>query len=165
MEPKTLTESSRREMGEEIMAFFVELVLTLKSADIPKWMDLDLTASQSRAIFFLAFRGPVTISALAKLLRMGNPATSILVQQLVRQELVERSEDAADRRRTLVRLTRRGAELMIERREQRETKFRRWLSQLSDEELAGLLQGIGPLVRIVQAEQSVSNPNAERPNE
>lgn len=165
MGSKKLTESARREIANEILKSFVELMLTARSADMPKWIELDLTASQSRAIVFLAFRGPLIISELAKLLGIGNPAASTLVQQLVQQELVERSEDAKDRRRTLVRLTERGVELMRGRRELREAQFRRWLSQLSDDELAGLQRGIGPLVKIVQAEQSPIDPNVGEPNQ
>ena len=161
MRSKDPKESSRRELVEEVIECFVELALTLRSADMPKWVDLDLTASQLRVIVFLAFPGPVTISELAKFVRIGNPAASILVQQLVQQELVERSEDAKDRRRTLVHLTERAAELMRGRREEREAKFRRWLSPLGDDELAGLLHGIGPLVKIMRAEQASSDPDVE----
>ncbi len=165
MRSKESKKASRRELVEKVMERFVDLVLTLKSADLPKWVDLDLTASQLRAMVFLAVRGPVTISELARFVRISNPAASILVQQLVKQELVERSEDAKDRRRTLVRLTAHAADLMSERREQREAKFRHWLSRLSDDELVGLLRGIGPLVEIVRAEQASSDPNLDQPVE
>jgi DNA-binding MarR family transcriptional regulator len=86
---------------------------------------------------------------------MGNPAASILVQQLVRQNLVERSEDQKDRRRTLVHLTDRGTELVKGRRDRREGKFRRRLSQLSEEELAGLLRGVNALAKIVRSERKI----------
>ncbi len=142
------------------MAGFVDFVLSLKSADLPKWVDLDLTASQLRAMVFLAVRGPATIGELARFVRIGNPAASILVQQLVDQELVERSEDAQDRRRTLVRLTAHAADLMSERREQREAKLRHWLNRLNDDELIGLLRGIGPLVKIVRSEQASSESSS-----
>ncbi|MBI4788060.1 MAG: MarR family transcriptional regulator [Chloroflexi bacterium] len=161
MSSKKINQASRREIENEIIEAFVEMVLTQKFADMPKWIDLNLTVSQLRAVFFLAFRGSLTIGELAKLLGMGNPAASILVQQLVQQELAERSEDAKDRRRTLVRLTERGAELMRGRREQREAKFRNWLSQLSDDELAGLRQGLVPLVKLVQADLAAPSPRTE----
>ncbi len=164
MQSRKLTGLARRQAVNEIMRSFIDLVLIARSTDMPKWIEMDLTGSQSRAMMFLAFRGALTIGELAKLLGIGNPAASILVQQLVQQQLVERSEDANDRRRTLVRLTERGAELMRERRELRETKFRHWLGQMSDDELAALLQGIGPLVRIVRAEQASADSHVEKAN-
>jgi DNA-binding MarR family transcriptional regulator len=157
MPSNNTTRLSREELIDDVLQHFLELILALKSADMPKWVDLDLTASQMKALVFLTFRGSVTISELARFLRIGNPAASILVQQLVQQELVERSEDAKDRRRTLVRLTKRAAELMSERREQREAKFRHYLSQLTSDELAGLSHGIGPLIEIVRTGQPSSN--------
>ncbi|RPI26493.1 MAG: MarR family transcriptional regulator, partial [Chloroflexota bacterium] len=130
----------------------VELVLTQKFADIPKWFDFDLTVSQVKAVFLLAYHGTLTISELAKLLEMGNPAASILVQQLVQQEMVRRSEDPKDRRRTYVQLTAKGASLISGRREQREVKFRRWMSRMSDEEISGLWLGTSALARIIASD-------------
>jgi DNA-binding MarR family transcriptional regulator len=93
------------------------------------------------------------ISELAELLSMGNPAASILVQQLVEQGLVERSEDKKDRRRTYVRPTARGIALLAGRREQIRANLLRWLGHLGDDELAGLQRGLGALMRVVQAER------------
>ncbi len=58
---------------------------------------------------------------------------------------MERSEDAKDRRRTLVRLTDRGAELIVGRHKQTETKLRQWLSQLSEVELTQVAHGLSIL--------------------
>ena len=144
-------------MIDETIQAFVEIVLMEKFADMPNWMDFHLTVSQLRAIYLLAYHETLTISELARALQMGNPAASILVQQLVQQGLVERSEDVNDRRRTFVRLTPRGSELVRGRRDQREVKFRRRLSQLSDDELAGLMQGVIALSKIVRSEQEQAN--------
>lgn len=138
----------RDRMVEEVIQAFVELVLIQKHADMPCWMDFDLTVSQLRAVYLLAHHGLLSIGELAGLLKLGNPATSLLVQQLVQHKLAERSEDIRDRRRTFVRLTERGAGLVSGRRE---AQFHLWLSQMDDESLAGLRRGLIALLSIMHA--------------
>ncbi len=144
----------RAQLIKNTIQAFAELVMIQKLADIPGWIDIDLTVSQVRALYFLAARERLTISDLAKLLGMGKPAASILVQQLVEHQLAERSEDTVDRRRCWVRLAARGSELLIGRREMRESTFQGWLGQMKDDELSCLLKGITALLVVVQKSQA-----------
>jgi DNA-binding MarR family transcriptional regulator len=96
---------------------------------------------------------------LAKLLDVGNPTASILVQKLVERGLVTRTEDDADRRQTVVRLSEQGAEIGAGRRGEREKQWQRWLSQLSDEELRGLTHGLSALLKVVEADNQ-SEPDS-----
>lgn len=152
---------SRIQLANEAVQAYLELGDAIRLATLPSWVAADLTASQVKAVFLLAHHGALAVSELAGLLGIGNPAASVLVQQLVEQELVERSEDTRDRRRTLVSLTVRGTKLISGPREQRETRFRRWLSQLGDGELTGLALGLTALVEIVRAEQAEADQPAE----
>ncbi len=149
-EPRAKT---RARMAEAVIQAMAELVLSQKNADVPNWLDADLTVSQLRAVYLLAYHGALSIGELAGLLKLGYPAASILVQQLVRQELTERSEDTHDRRRAWVRLTERGARLVGDRRERRETEFLPRLNRLSDEELRGLQRGLEALIAVIREEQ------------
>ncbi len=148
-----LEQQDRTQLVKDTIQAFVDLVMIQKFADIPGWIDFDLTVSQVRAIYFLAAHEKLTVSDLARLLEIGIPAASILVQQLVENHLVKRSEDAEDRRRSWIHLTAQGSELVSGRREQRESKFRGWLAKLKDEELICLLQGITALLSVVREEQ------------
>lgn len=148
--------ASRARMVEGIIRAVGELVLTQKNADIPSWVDSDLTVSQLRAIYLLAHHGPLGIGELAGLLKIGNPATSILVQQLVQRNLVERLENPRDRRRTFARLTERGYSLVRDRVERREAQFLPRLNRLSDEELSGLLRGLEALLAVMRADQAAA---------
>ncbi len=149
--PSGSSQNSIQERGplvEAIIQAFVELVLTQKYADMPGWIDSDLTVSQVRAIYFLVSRGQLTVSELAVMLDMGRPAASVLVQQLVIQGLAERAEDSADRRRVWVRLTDLGNEFVNGRREQRESKFRVLLQQMDEGDLACLHAGLTALLEV-----------------
>lgn len=152
--PVQIEKTAREEIIAATIQSFVELVLTEKFADMPGWMEADLTVSQVRAIYLLAFKGSLTVSSLAKSLNIGAPAASVLVQQLVQQSLIVRSEDDRDRRRMLVSLTEKGAELVNGRRDLREAKFRSRLAKMSDEEITGLLRGVQALAEIVRQEKA-----------
>jgi len=130
----------------------------LRLASLPGWIVADLTISQLKALVLLEHHGALAVGELARSLNVGNPAASILVQQLVDHALAERSEDARDRRRTLVRLTGQGAELIGGRRRQTEDNLSRWLGRLSEAERAGLVRGLGALVEVARAEQEQEGP-------
>ncbi len=142
-----MKESSVAQLENEIIQAYLAVGDAMRVAILPGWIVVDLTISQLKALMLLAYHGVLAVSELAKLLNMGNPAASILVQQLVDQGLAERSEDPKDRRRTLVRITASGAELITGRHKQTQVELRKLLSQLSEEELACLSRGISALAR------------------
>jgi DNA-binding MarR family transcriptional regulator len=149
-----MKETSRIELANEVVRAYLELGDAIRLTALPAWITADLTISQLKAVFLLAHHGALAVSELAGLLGIGNPAASILVQLLVQHGLVERSEDAKDRRRTIVRTTTLGAGLIVSRREHIQANLHRWLNRLGDDELASLQRGLDALVQIVQAEQA-----------
>jgi DNA-binding MarR family transcriptional regulator len=156
--------SSRTKLANDAVVAYLELADALRMGKdaLPRWISADLNLSQLKAIVLLEHHGTLTVSELSKLLGMGNPAASILVQQLVQHGLAERSQDDKDRRRTFVRPTARGTELIAHRREYIHANLRRWLKQLGDDELASLQLGLDALIRVAQAEQA-QNRRADRP--
>ena len=152
-----MAERSHAELANEVVRAYLELGDATRMASLPSWLTADLNLSQLKAIVFLEHHGALIISKLAGLLGIGNPAASILVQQLVEQGLVERSEDKEDRRRTYVQPTARGIALLAGRREQIKSNLLRWLGQLDDNDLVSLQRGLGALIRVVQTEQSADD--------
>lgn len=148
--PDKREEGTRDELALEIAQAYLEFADAIRLATLPTWVHADLTTSQVKAIFLLAHHGSLTVGKLATLLRVGSPAASILVQQLVEQKLVERAEDPGDRRRTLVSLTARGNRLVSGQREKREGKLVQLLGQLDDEALQGLLRGLQALNSVMR---------------
>jgi len=130
----------------------------------PLWSQLDLTMSQMKALQVIAHGGPLPIGGLAQVLGVGNPAASLLVDALVRQGLVIRAEDPLDRRRTLATLSAQGRDL-VERLQGNKQCLIRWLLRLSDEDLAGLAQGLQALLAVAAADPSSSDYGAPLPAE
>jgi MarR family transcriptional regulator, organic hydroperoxide resistance regulator len=146
------TEPNRSELISSIARTYMELFTTMQFNAASHWLMLELTFAQARALFMLAARKELTVSQLARLLGVGNPTASILVQQLVERGLVTRTEHTTDRRHTVIRLSPKGAEIGAGRREQREKQWQRWLKQLSDDELNALARGLSAVVTVVKKE-------------
>ena len=143
---------SRSELVKTIVQAYMDLFITMQFNAVSHWLMLELTFAQARALFMLAARKELTVSQLAKLLGVGNPTASILVQQLVERDLVTRTEHTTDRRHTIIRLSPKGAEIGAGRRKQREKQWQHWLSQLSNEELSALARGLSAIVQVVKKE-------------
>ena len=116
-------EQSRPELVSTIVQSYMELFVAMQFNAVSHWLMLELTFAQARALFILA-RKELTVSQLAKLLGVGNPTASILVQQLVERGLVTRTEHPSDRRHTIISLSQKGAEIGAGRREARERRLR-----------------------------------------
>src|SRR5512134_2685579 len=93
-------EQSRPELVSTIVQAYMELFVTMQFNAVSHWLMLELTFAQARALIILAVRRELTVSQLAKVLGVGNPTASILIQQLVERGLVTRTEGTSDRRQT-----------------------------------------------------------------
>jgi DNA-binding MarR family transcriptional regulator len=74
--------------------------------------DLRLGFTQLAALYVLADGATTTVGELAELIGRSPSATSRLVEGLVRRRLVERHEEAEDRRQRTLYLTQRGRALL-----------------------------------------------------
>ncbi len=95
-----------------------------------------LSMQQIYTLMYLYHEGEVRISDIGTLMDVGKAAASQLVERLVQQELVERVEDASDRRAKKIRLQPKSLRLIekglaVQRREMGEL-----LGQLSPEQMA-----------------------------
>ncbi len=164
---ETKEEQNRSELVDTIVRAYMDLFMTMQFNSVSHWLMLELTFAQARALFMLAARKELTVSQLAKLLGVGNPTASILVQQLVERDLVTRTERASDRRHTIVRLSPKGEGIGAGRRKDREKQWQRWLSHLSDDELNALAHGLSAIVAVVKQEledemQKIIPPESEQ---
>ncbi|GIM91469.1 hypothetical protein Ato02nite_032620 [Paractinoplanes toevensis] len=111
-----------------------------------------LTLSQFKILMLLARHGNVSGGELAGMLDVGLAALSGMVDRLVQQDLVARTEDLHDRRVRRIGLTRRGGELIGSIMNAGEAKMRALLSRLSAEELDLVAQASLLLVKAAEEE-------------
>ena len=120
---------------------------------MPEWIHLNLTMGQLKTLMALASQQALNVSTLAETLNTSKPTASILVDQLVQRGYVARTEDAEDRRRTLLTLSQQGNDLVAELR-QSDPKGRmvQWMTMMDPDDLAALTRGLQALAAIVQRE-------------
>ena len=108
--------------------------------------------AQLKTLMALYNGGAAPIGQLAESLGIGQPTASHLVDRLVQTQLVLRTEDPLDRRRTLAQLSPGGEELAERINQVRFGTLRRWLTQLDDNMLTAFLQGSRALADVAKAE-------------
>ncbi len=143
---------SHEELVQDALQSQRAVLMALHTAGAPEWLHLDLTMAQLKALLSLSASGTATVGQLADSLCIGKPAASLLVDRLVHLGLVTRTEDSADRRRALTRLSPAGEELVTRLRQGGRGRMRAWLLALSDEDLAALAQGLHALALAASAE-------------
>ncbi len=145
MKPARSKVPTRNQRVSATIDILYDIITSRLAAAVASWIEFDLTFAQLKALVVLSRRGDLALGELAQGLGTGKSATSILVQQLVTRGLVDRAENAADRRRSVLRLTEQGARLVAGRRKEREEQVHRWLAPLDDKELEGLQRGLAIL--------------------
>jgi DNA-binding MarR family transcriptional regulator len=98
--------------------------------------------------------GAQTVGEIARRVGLSLPAVSKLTRDLEEHGLVERREDPADRRRTLVDLSAATAKPVRAWLERRNAPLERTLAALDAQERAGFLKGLGALADALMEESA-----------
>jgi DNA-binding MarR family transcriptional regulator len=146
---------------DEALIAYKKVHRALLTSTASRWRDLDISMQQLRAIYLLRDEEVATVGRLAELFGIAMPAASILADRLVRAGYVERNGDTADRRRVLLSLTRAGIQLVTDLREGSHSHLRRWMSQLSPEDLAALTRGWRALADVASHRQQPAESRAQ----
>ena len=93
-------------------------------------------------LIVLSLEGPMSVSELADRVGLTVATTSLLVGELSRAGLVERSEDEQDRRRTIVTLSEEIRKIAEPRIKEHLQPFRRTLERLSPAARAHFMEGM-----------------------
>jgi DNA-binding MarR family transcriptional regulator len=99
------------------------------------------------ALLSVALWGPMTVSQLALRHHVLVKTASLVAVELEGARLIERREDPADRRRTILTLARGKEQVVEEALRKRAAPLRRTLDQLSPAQREGLIMGLESLAR------------------
>lgn len=111
------------------------------------WADVDLTFTQLRALFVLG-RQPLRVSDLAKALGMSLASASALSDRLVRQGLVARHPDPADRRSVFLHVAPPGMRVLRRLDRAQTSQWTRAIRQMSEDERKAFATTLRALLRI-----------------
>lgn len=116
------------------------------------WHARDLTTQQIRLLLCLRSNDGASLGELASTLGVSPPAMSGLVDRLVRQGLVRRSDDEADRRVVRHHLTAEGQTLVGEVARTGRAWIERVLRRLTPEEVDAVERGLALFVQAAEQE-------------
>jgi DNA-binding MarR family transcriptional regulator len=110
-----LADPETAELARRLAGFFRYVTLSSQGGFLQEVSERDLTLSQLKALSLLDEQPePLSVKALAGRLGLSLPAASRAVDALFKRGLVERAEDAQDRRVKRIRLTAAGRKLIAD---------------------------------------------------
>jgi DNA-binding MarR family transcriptional regulator len=145
-----------------VLAAQLQLSRCISSMQTMEWAHLDLSIGQLKILMILAGHQGMTISQIAAAIGIGKSATSILVERLVQLGIVQRTEDANDRRRTLVTFTHAGSDLATRLRQGNIDRLVQWYSALAPDDLAALRRGLEALVAVAVTHEAPISSTIEQ---
>ena len=110
-----------------------------------------LSAPRLSALSVIVFAGPVSLAALAQEEQVRPPTMTRIVDALVRDGLVTREADPADRRMVRIAATDEGRRLLGEGRRRRVAAVTERLSRLADSERRALERGVELIERLTRS--------------
>jgi len=152
-DPGAVTDERAR--AEQFADLFRAVYLTYHRRDGPR---SQLPGASRAVLEHLALAGPLTVGEAAAHMSRAQSVISEIVTHLERQGLLEREDDPADRRRTLIWLTARGHEALRRDREVLSVDMlARAMVQLSPDQADELITGLRTLVDLAGPIASPSN--------
>jgi DNA-binding MarR family transcriptional regulator len=131
------------------------LVTRRVRADVRRHRPARLSVSQFRGLAYLHAHPDASLSVVADYLGLTPPATSKLVEELVRRKLVTRRTAPSDRRRAMLRLTAKGQASLRSAFDATQAGLARLLTTLAPSERAAVVSAM-ELVRAAVAPASES---------
>ncbi|MFH1651838.1 MAG: MarR family transcriptional regulator [Chloroflexota bacterium] len=109
------------------------------------WMELSLTIAQLKSLVFIAREESTNFRQLATALEVTPACVTGIIERLVEQGLVSRTENPEDRRMLLLRVTGKGQKLLTGLREKQISRISEIMEHLSHDDLAALVKGLSAL--------------------
>ena len=114
------------------------------------WIDSGLTPTQLRSLFLIANKGSTNFRKLAEALGVTPSNVTGIVDRLVEQGLVSRTQNPEDRREMTLQATDKGQALVSNLKEVGIKHMTQILSVLSLEELSALAQGLSAFIKAAE---------------
>jgi DNA-binding MarR family transcriptional regulator len=145
---------SKEELVQKVIQLQRKADRARRQYELDIWMSLPLTIAQLKSLFFISDQGRTTSGKLAVALGVTPTNITGIIDRLVRQGLVSRSEDAQDRRLVSLRATDKGEELVTKLRSRRTGYLSAVLDRMQVDDLARMVQGLAAFVEVAEAQEA-----------
>ncbi len=102
--------------------------------------------------------GPISFSALTKLVALNNSTVTGIIDRLEKQNLVRRTRTSADRRQIHIEITEPGVRFLEEAPSPLKPEFIRGLNRLSEDEVDSILKALDSLTTLLQPDGEITEP-------
>jgi DNA-binding MarR family transcriptional regulator len=134
-----------RTLADQLHSAAIHLLRQLRKED-----DISgLSAPRLSALSVVVFGGPLTLGQLARAEQVKPPTMTRIVTGLEKDGLVQRVDDALDRRLTRIRATAKGRSVLAAGRARRVEKLAAAVTRLGGSELAELARGVQLLGEVI----------------
>jgi len=151
----------KTELIDEVVDLHRRVNRALRQSNQDAWMQVSMTVPQVKSLFFITSNGQTNFKNLAAALKVTPSNLTGVIDRLVEQGLVSRTENPEDRRMILLKATEKGESLVSDLRERRINSLSQALSGLDPPELTRIKQGLELLVTAMEAQGS-QNPTEDQ---
>jgi MarR family transcriptional regulator, organic hydroperoxide resistance regulator len=144
----------KSDLIKDIIELHHKLNQILRQVGSDAWMGLSLTVPQVKSLFFIYDQGNTNFRKLACALKVTPSNLTGVIDRLVEQGLVSRTENPEDRRMMQLKATGKGEELVSELREKRTSLLSHSLNNLMSKELETIHKGLVLINGAVEAQSS-----------
>jgi DNA-binding MarR family transcriptional regulator len=140
-------------MTGEVIKLFHKLGQTRMKYGSESWRKLEVPLAQLKSLFLIHMRGSVNVRTLAAELGVTPGNVTSIVNRLVGQGLVKRSESPDDRRIVLLELTDKGRETITEIHETGLSYMKSILERMNSEDITALVKGMSAFIIAIELDQ------------
>jgi len=115
------------------------------------WMGLSLTIAQVKSLFYISNEDDINFRKLAAAMKVTPSNVTGIIDRLVEQGLVSRTENPEDRRMLMLRLTEKGKTLIGNLKERRTSQMSGVLSTMNRDQLETVQRAFAFLAKAAEA--------------
>lgn len=145
----TADDSERSALADRLHSLAIHLLRRIRRGDD----EAGLSAPRLSALSVVIYRGPISVTELAKAESVTAPTMTRLVQALARSGLVNKSADANDNRLVLLRATDAGRRTLDIARARRLAALEDLLSRLDPDEMAIVERAVTSLEPLLRRDE------------
>ena len=143
--------TEKSETIKKITALQRELAKTMRRHAFKHWMTLSMSTSQMKSLMCIIENEKLSSKKLADMLDVTPANVTGVIDKLIEQGLVSRSESAQDRRVVFLEATEAGKKLIENLEQHASEQSSRMLSAMSEDELEHLYLGLAAFLRVTRS--------------
>jgi MarR family transcriptional regulator, organic hydroperoxide resistance regulator len=141
---------SKDELISEVAEIFRTMGHNGMHYQFESWRKLDVPLAQLKSLFIMHVRGSISVRDLANDLGVTPGNVTSIIDRMVGQGLVRRTENPDDRRIVLLQLTEKGRETFTNIHETSHLHMKRLLEMMTTEELDALALGGRAFLKVME---------------